>query len=187
LITLGLTYVNVRISGKNPFEYGDNFKPCMVRAITGTISFTTMNLGLMNLPLAIFSTIFNSTPFVTAILAYFYLKESITMCEVIAMAGSFSGIIMIAFSTPHEGGEQNQTLDEMNNPIFGPNVSPTFKYVVGVTGVCFTAVFMSICYIATRAMKDLHYSVIQFNYALVNTVSVGIIILIQCAWKSYQN
>ena len=100
LILLGLSYVNLTVCKQNPFEYGDNFKPCMIRAIVGTISFTTMNIGMMNLPLAIFTVIFNSTPFFTAILAYLYLKESITVCEVVAMAGSFSGIILIAFSTP---------------------------------------------------------------------------------------
>jgi len=76
----------------------------MVRAFAGTISFTTMSIGLMTLPLAIFSTIFNSAPFVTALLAHFYLKESISIVEVVAMIGSFIGVVLIAVSTPEDDG-----------------------------------------------------------------------------------
>jgi len=74
----------------------------------------------------------------------------------------------------------------MNNPLFGPDANPTMMYVLGIAGMICTAVWMSICFIATRVMRDLHYSVVQFNYALVNTVSVGIILLGQIAWNQFK-
>jgi len=76
----------------------------MVRAFAGTISFTTVNIGLMTLPLAIFCTIANSAPFLTALGAHFYLKESISAVEVVAMIGSFIGVVLIAVSTPEDDG-----------------------------------------------------------------------------------
>ena len=95
--------------GKRPFADVPNrlWKPLLVRSISGTISFTTLSIGLMTMPLAIFTVIFNCTPFFTAILAYFYLKESISHCEVVAMIGSFIGVMFIAIATPDEGGIQD--------------------------------------------------------------------------------
>jgi drug/metabolite transporter (DMT)-like permease len=49
--------------------------PMMVRAWMGTIAFTTTSIGLMTLPLSVFNILFNCSPFFTAILCHFYLKE----------------------------------------------------------------------------------------------------------------
>jgi hypothetical protein len=40
---------------------------------------------------------------------------------------------------------------------------------------------MSVNYIATRMMKGLHWSIIQFNYALCACIIVGIILFAECA------
>jgi len=76
----------------------------------------------MTLPLSVFTVLFNSTPFFTAILAYFYLKEALSLVEVFAMIGSFGGICLLGFGKPSEDDQQAETLANITQ--FGQMMSP---------------------------------------------------------------
>jgi drug/metabolite transporter (DMT)-like permease len=88
-------------------------KPLIVRSVVGTFSFTFLSVGLMTLPLSVFTVLFNCTPFFTAILATFYLKESLTWFEIVAMIGSFGGICLIALGMPDEEDQQTGSLNSL--------------------------------------------------------------------------
>ena len=113
----------------------------------------------MTLPLSVFTVLFNSTPFFTALLATCYLKESLTWFEIVAMFGSFGGICLLALGMPDEEGSQADNLNGLTQSYFD-GISPTAKYLIGITSTVFTAMCMSVVYVATRMMKGLHWSVI---------------------------
>ena len=104
-VTLILAHLLVKSKGLNPFADvpGHCWKPLITRSIVGTIAFGTTSIGLMVLPLSIFNILFNCAPFFTAILAWCYLKETISYVQNIAMFGSFIGVIFIALGMPKEG------------------------------------------------------------------------------------
>jgi len=52
------------------------------------------------LPLGIGSTVLASNPFFITFLAYFFLGDRVTFCELAAIVVSFSGIAMMAMSNP---------------------------------------------------------------------------------------
>jgi len=57
-------------------------------------------------------------------------------------------------------------------------VSANTKYLVGIGCIIAEAFALSICWVTTRMLKEVHYSIVQFNYALVNVVSMAAILLV---------
>jgi drug/metabolite transporter (DMT)-like permease len=147
-------------------------KPLIVRSVAGTFSFTFLAVGLMTLPMSVFTMLFNCTPFFTAFLASYYLKESLTWIEIVAMIGSFGGICLIAFGVPDEEDQQTGSM----NTLFD-EMTPTFRSLLGIGCTFCTAMSMSVFNITTRMMKGLHWSIIQFNFTLCACIVVGIILL----------
>lgn len=86
-----------------PKEY---IRPIMVRAVAGQGAFLLLSVGIMTVPVTLFIIMLNCTPFLTAILAAIFLKESISCWEYVAMVGSFCGVVLIALSAP--GGDNEQ-------------------------------------------------------------------------------
>ena len=72
-------------------------KRCMIltRCIFGTVGFTTYVFAIKYLPLAITSTIWNTAPFWTTLIAFIFLKERLRRLEMVAMFLSFGGVLMI--------------------------------------------------------------------------------------------
>lgn len=84
--------------------------PLLARSIAGTIAYTTISIGMMTLPLAMVTSILNCTPFFTALLVALFLKKCISVYELIAMVGSFIGVLLIAFGAPAGEDTQQQKL-----------------------------------------------------------------------------
>ena len=68
------------------------------RSLSGVSSFTCMVYAMSMIPLFISNIVFNTMPFWTSILLYFWLKEKVTKYDLICMFGCFVGVIIIAFS-----------------------------------------------------------------------------------------
>ena len=64
----------------------------------------------------------------------------------------------------------------MHNDFFGEGVSSQTKYLIGIVSIVVEAFALSICWVSTRVLKDVHYSIVQFNYALVNLLSMAAIL-----------
>ena len=52
------------------------------------------------IPLSMFFVIFNSNPFTTALLGYFWLSEKLSAFEVVAMLCAFGGIVIMSMAKP---------------------------------------------------------------------------------------
>ena len=72
--------------------------PLLIRSFCSTFSLITVTKTIKLIPLTIFQTISNLTPFISALLAYFWLKESLTPFQVISMFICFGGIIMVTLA-----------------------------------------------------------------------------------------
>ena len=70
----------------------------MVRCVAGTICFLTFVFAIKYLPLSIFFMVMNASPFLMAILTCLWLKELISLVEVICMVGAFGGICLVGMS-----------------------------------------------------------------------------------------
>ena len=70
----------------------------MVRCISGTFTFTLFVFAIKYLPLSIYFVVMNACPFLIALLACVWLREMITLVEVLCMVGAFGGILLVGFS-----------------------------------------------------------------------------------------
>ena len=69
-----------------------------VRCLSGTLCFTMFVFAIKYLPLSIFFVVMNACPFIIAFLACVWLKENISLVEVVCMIGAFGGIILVGIS-----------------------------------------------------------------------------------------
>ena len=137
--------------------------PLLTRSISGTICFITLTFAVKYLPLAIFFVSFNACPFLVAIMACLWLKERITLVEIICMVGAFGGILLVGFS---------KEVDEDT-----PSVELEY-YKIGLMCAAITVFANAISLVTTRRLKGLSVFVIQWYYAMMSTVVTGI-----CVWS----
>ena len=116
-----------------------------LRCGVGTICFILVMYILKILPLTIFFMIFQTAPFLTAIIAWVWLGESISSFEIFAMIGSYIGIALIGLSKP---ASQDGQIEVKSN------------YTLGIVLSLIAAVGMAIIATSTRKLKTLHYGVI---------------------------
>ena len=81
--------------------------PLILRCIAGTISFFTNSLAVKNIPLTLFQIIYNTLPFMIAIIVFIWLCERISKFEFAAMCFCFGGIILVAIYLPEPETEVN--------------------------------------------------------------------------------
>ena len=101
-----------------------------------------------------------------AILVFCWLRESITKFELGAMCVCFGGIILVAMDHSQQEVEAEEGVEvaeeEENNKS---------AYLLGIFAALVTTLMYAITGVVSRRLKDLHYSVIQFHYALVGTLA----------------
>ena len=71
----------------------------------GVVDFISFITGLPLVPLVVMDTILNTGAFWAALLSWFCLGESISKFEVVAMALSFIGVVLVALSNNEEEGK----------------------------------------------------------------------------------
>ena len=109
-----------------------------MRSISGTICFITLTFSVKYLPLAIFFVSFNACPFLVAIMACLWLRERITLVELVCMVGAFGGILLVGF------GKISDDYTE--------NVEKHF-YQLGLMCAGVTVFANSLSVVATRRLK----------------------------------
>ena len=134
----------------------------LMRCLVGTVGFAAFAIAMQYVPLSVFFVIFNSNPFTTALLSYFWLKEQLTFFEIGLMLCAFSGILMMSLSQPSKVPEE-QALD-----------STPAQYQLGIAISLVACVGQSFICVASRRLWSIHFSVIQFNYALTSTICMGL-------------
>jgi drug/metabolite transporter (DMT)-like permease len=72
--------------------------PLIARCLIGTFTFVLTTVSLKILPLSIYTIVLSTSPFMTALLQFFWIKERIAWYEVLAICGAYSGIVVMSSS-----------------------------------------------------------------------------------------
>ena len=94
LVTLGLSYVMVRRAGLSP--WGHHKRKLVLRGVVGFGGLAGSYAALAALPLADATTMQNTTPLLTALLAWWLLDERVGRATALALAFGLAGVIVIA-------------------------------------------------------------------------------------------
>jgi len=127
----------------------DQVATLIMRFIVGAVVFYTMQIGIKNLPLSIFTVVLSTNPFGTAVIQYFWLGDPILFYEVFSMVGSFSGIALISFYRP-----ASTAIPDSDDDIFEPNYTlGIISTFIATLGICFITV-------AIKSLKNVHFSIL---------------------------
>ena len=153
----------LKFNAKNPFsgiypqmkedseEYEQqkrkNFWLLFIRATSGTVAYTCVVFAVMFIPVFVFAIFLNTAPFFTAILGWLISRETVSNLEIFFMLGSFTGISYLAL-------QKEVHLSESTN------------LTLGVTFSLITAIGFSLVMVTTRKLKEIHYSIMIFWYAI---------------------
>ena len=71
-------------------------KTLVIRCVVGSAAFLMTTEALKLIPLSFFTMIINTSPFLTAILQYFWINERVAKFEIVAMVGCYGGIMLLS-------------------------------------------------------------------------------------------
>lgn len=149
-----------------------------LRCAVGTVSFMVFSMTVKYLPLGIFFIVFNSSPFFTVILAYFWTSDRILPLEGLAMIGAFCGIVVLGIAKPTE------TKNIEDNESFS-KFEVEHGYQIGMAMALFACVSQSVISVASRRLKSIYFAIIQFNYSLMATISMGVFLVVACVTQKH--
>jgi len=105
-------------------------------------------VGVKYLPIAMNTILLESKQFFLLLLGYCFLRETLTVFEVVAMIISFAAMILIAFTDPNHEGDS-------------PYSATKTQYIIGfVAGILSVSCF-SLYLILIRSLKELNRWIIQ--------------------------
>ena len=141
----------------------------MWKSVAGVICSLNCSLALMTVPMTIFTVVANCAPFWTSIITYFWLGESIGCYNMIAMVGSFCGVVIITLADPDE------TSTILNPMVEGWSTRAT--YTLGISASLIVSITYAIWVLLSRPLKDVDVSVIVFWDGFSNTTVTGVCLL----------
>ena len=74
------------------------FKFVVVRSVAGALGYGSLVYSIVNLPLMVGVILINTNPFFCALLAYYYLNETVSSTMLVCMLGCFFGIVVLSLS-----------------------------------------------------------------------------------------
>lgn len=113
-----------------------------------------MIFGIENLPLMISTILINTNPFFVALLSQYFLREKIGKLHVFCLTGCFIGVILLSTN-------KEETHKKDLTPL---------NYTFGVVGGLVCAMTSSVVFVMTRIVKEIHFSIMIYQYASVATV-----------------
>ena len=144
VVTLILSYVLVRQANLSP--WGNQKRGLLLRGALGFCGLTCYYAALAHLPLADASTIQNTTPLLTALLAWWVLREPVGWATAFAIACGIGGVMLIV----HPSGSGTDPIG--------------FAFAIGA------ALTSAIAYVTVRQLvRTEHPLVIVFYFPLVAT------------------
>ena len=130
------------------------YKYVVIRAACGAIGYGGMVYAVSNLPLMVSTIIMNTNPFWCALLGVFILGEKVSKCHVLCMVGGFLGVVIVSMNK----AEDQTTKSELSG------VEHLQNHLVGVSAALISAFFAAVTFVSTRALKQIHFSLMLFHY-----------------------
>ena len=118
----------------------DEWVPLILRCIFGAIAHITVSLALKNVPLTLYSILYNTLPFIIAILVFIWLRERISKFEFVAMCFCFGGIVLVILFADEiekelEAGEEVKEDTNNTSLTLGVFAAMTAIFFFGVSAV----------------------------------------------------
>jgi len=154
------------------------WKFLLIRSCICTSAIYLCNFSFSIVSITCFTILLNCAPFYTAVIAYFFLNETISAFEIIAMVCSFFGVALIAFANPAE--------DEPTGTIFA-GMDERTRYVLGVGAAALMSMLLSVMMVTTKFLKDVHPSVLFFYEQVTATISALLAVGLWTLYNSLQS
>jgi len=146
----------------------DLILPLLNRCLCGVVAFIMLTKIVSMIPLTINQVIINLVPFVAGLIAFLWLGEKLAVFQIVAMFFCFAGMAIVALS--------NNAMDESSEVT--DDKSEFSQYKIGVVLAIFCMIIIAISNVATRRIRNLHFSVIQFYLAVLGFIVGGVWLLI---------
>jgi drug/metabolite transporter (DMT)-like permease len=165
LVTLGYSYLLLRWAGVS--WRGQRTGLLLLRGLVGFLSLSGLYFALTRLPLADTLVLQQTSPAFTVLLAAFWLSEPINRRELLGIACSLLGVVLIT-RPAFLFGEQQAGLD-----------------FLGVGGALLSALFSAAAYVLVRKLRSTeHPLTIVFYFPLVATLGSLPLALPTAVWPS---
>ena len=144
----------------NIFDIKEGYRfKLFMRWVVGGIGMPTFFMGLKYIPASKWTLIFNIHPILVAILSYFLLKEQITNMKILAVFGSFIGVLLFTQNTNNSN-------------------EPSDNYYIGILWASFAWLCGTTVAILLRIINQhIHYAMSPFWFGITTLVE-SILILI---------
>ena len=122
------------------------------RSLVGFIGVTGLFNSIKYLPISTTNVLFFTSPLIAAVIAFFVVKEKITIFDLMCLVLAFIGVILI------------------NNPF--ANHASTGSLYTKLIGSAFAiggAVGAASAWVCMRIMKDIHFTISPFYFSLGST------------------
>jgi drug/metabolite transporter (DMT)-like permease len=150
VVGVALSYGMLRRAGVA--SWGHRKGLLLFRGLTGFLALLCFFYALARLPLADTTVIVYVSPAFTALLAAFFLKETLRLNEVLGLVISLAGIVFVA----------------QPSFLFGGGADSLDLFAVGIA--LLGAVFSSLAYVTVRKLRETeHHLVVVFYFPLVAT------------------
>ena len=124
----------------------DEWVPLILRGIVGAIAHITISIALKNVPLTLYSILYNTLPFIIAIIVFIWLRERISKFEFVAMCFCFGGIILVILFAEEKETEGEEALEGQEEDADDSSLT------LGVCAAMIAVFFFGISAVATRRL-----------------------------------
>lgn len=116
------------------------------------------------------------TPFITLVIGYYALNESMKSLEILNMFVSFAGVVFIVYFSSHDDSKDRNS----------SHVS-TFDYLLGIFANALSAAIFAVINVILRYLKDLNYVALSSLNGLFYMVTSPIILLVYRSFVNQNN
>lgn len=134
----------------------------VTRCFIGSFGFMMLVFEAMWLPVFIAQTMNNTMPFFTSIFGFLVNGEKLRKEMLFCMIGCFAGVLILNLFRPDK-----QNVKDFQN--FNYGMASAFSFIICGSMVA----------VLNRKMKSIHFSIIQFDYALFAWLSMLVVISVE--------
>lgn len=119
------------------------------------------------LPVSIAGCVFHTIPIWTALLAFIFINEKLTIYDMISIFTAFCGVVII--NNPWADGSKYQAneIQEGQSDFVDTKIYTSQDYIIGTAYAIIGAIGASLAFLCMRIMRtDIHFSISPFWFSI---------------------